>query len=83
MEKQTHTNHTHTQSEQLKITQNGTHINDMLHEKITPNNREDSSQTNGEVNNAQNVSDNNMPFYKTLRKVVRGVMHTSEQDMGE
>ena len=45
LEKQTNTIHPHNQSKELKDTKNGTYTNDTLHESMTINNNEDSSQT--------------------------------------
>ena len=44
----------------------------MPYENITPNNREDNSQTNREVNNGQKVSDNNISFHKNAKESSEG-----------
>ena len=72
LDKQTHSNHTCTQSKQVNNTQDGTYINNMPHENITPNKREDINQTKREVNNKQKVSDNNIPFHKNTKKNSEG-----------
>ena len=50
---------------------------------MTTNNREANSQTNKEVNNGQKSVIITCHFTKMPKKIVRGVMHTSEQDMEE
>ena len=81
LEKQTHTNHTHTQSEWLRNTQHGTHTNNTIHENLTTNNRESSSLTKRDVNNGQRSVVIMCHFTKILRRRVRGMTLTSDQDM--
>ena len=44
----------------------------MLHKSMTINNKEDSSQTNKEVNKGQKVSDKNRPFHKNTEENSQG-----------
>ena len=67
LDKHTHTKHTHTE-QTTKNTQDRNHKINMPHEIITPNSREDNSQTNRKVNNGQKISDDNIPFHKNTEE---------------